>query len=54
MFWFALMPWKLFVFRVASDGPFDTGWLPRDRQIRLMQLRQRLLHRTRQALSYDL
>ena len=28
MFWFALMPWKLFVFRVASDGPFDTGWLP--------------------------
>ena len=27
MFWFALMPWKLFEFRVAADG-FDAGWLP--------------------------
>src|SRR6266516_1023623 len=31
MFWFALMPWKLREFRVASDepvGPFCFGWLP--------------------------
>ena len=31
MFWFAVMPWKLREFRVASDepvGPFCLGWLP--------------------------